>query len=517
LIVTSRREDYLAAVIQGHKEPIRMATVVELSHLQFPDDVEAYLARNIPRADANRWKGVRDSLLKARSRPLAKVLTNPLMLWLAGEAYRGKERTLGKLADQGRFANREAVQDHLLDQLIPIEFADNRRWTAPQAERWFAFLASDLGKTGSRDIAWWRLPEMTLGGRPVTFAIRGAILTAAAWCAAVWALHRLGNWYRSGEPLLLLHGPLGRRVAPIWTSLNPPVRLPTVVGTAIQSIPHEFALLELCAVTVALTSGALHTLHDIWQPSGATGYHINTTKIRPHRVFLSAAGALAAALAIVSVLIGVTAGSMPKNERSTFFASLFYGKTAAILIIVIFLWLLTCIVDPLTTERFVMDPGAAAVRSSKSLLLPSPDRALRLQQRHTLTILLWERTSRIGLVWLVFGSVIAVAYGAYELVAVSCRLSLGGRHSASDVFSDARLWLACTRRLPWRTMTFLAEAERLGILRLFGGVYRFRHIRLEQRLLMRHAPSRVGATDRAAAFDAGKEAPEVRESSPTDL
>jgi hypothetical protein len=161
--------------------------------------------------------------------------------------------------------------------------------------------------------------------------------------------------------------------------------------------------------------------------------------------------------------------------------------------------------------------GAAAVRSSKSLLLPSPDRALRLQQRHTLTILLWERTSRIGLVWLVFGSVIAVAYGAYELVAVSCRLSLGGRHSASDVFSDARLWLACTRRLPWRTMTFLAEAERLGILRLFGGVYRFRHIRLEQRLLIRHAPSRVGATDRAAAFDAGKEAPEVRESSPTDL
>jgi NACHT domain len=46
----------------------------------------------------------------------------------------------------------------------------------------------------------------------------------------------------------------------------------------------------------------------------------------------------------------------------------------------------------------------------------------------------------------------------------------------------ARIWLALRRRLPWRLMSFLADAHRRGVLRQAGAVYQFRHIELQERL-----------------------------------
>ncbi len=50
-------------------------------------------------------------------------------------------------------------------------------------------------------------------------------------------------------------------------------------------------------------------------------------------------------------------------------------------------------------------------------------------------------------------------------------------------FTIARGWLALRGRLPWRLMTFLADAHRRGLLRQAGGVYQFRHALLRERLL----------------------------------
>jgi len=49
-------------------------------------------------------------------------------------------------------------------------------------------------------------------------------------------------------------------------------------------------------------------------------------------------------------------------------------------------------------------------------------------------------------------------------------------------FQVARAWLAVTRRLPWRLMTFLADARQLGVLRQEGGTYHFRHAELREQL-----------------------------------
>jgi len=46
----------------------------------------------------------------------------------------------------------------------------------------------------------------------------------------------------------------------------------------------------------------------------------------------------------------------------------------------------------------------------------------------------------------------------------------------------ATLWLAPRRKLPWHVMKFLADAHELGVLRQVGGVYQFRHYRLQKAL-----------------------------------
>jgi hypothetical protein len=46
----------------------------------------------------------------------------------------------------------------------------------------------------------------------------------------------------------------------------------------------------------------------------------------------------------------------------------------------------------------------------------------------------------------------------------------------------ARTWLPLSRKLPWSVMTFLNDAHRRGVLRQAGGLYQFRHARLQHHL-----------------------------------
>jgi hypothetical protein len=50
-------------------------------------------------------------------------------------------------------------------------------------------------------------------------------------------------------------------------------------------------------------------------------------------------------------------------------------------------------------------------------------------------------------------------------------------------FAVARSYLAASRRLPWRFMTFLHDAHtNRGVLRQVGAIYQFRHVELQRRL-----------------------------------
>ena len=67
--------------------------------------------------------------------------------------------------------------------------------------------------------------------------------------------------------------------------------------------------------------------------------------------------------------------------------------------------------------------------------------------------------------------------------------------SASTTFHLAAGLRAAQRRLPWRIMGFLDDAYRLGLLRVVGPVYQFRHAELQDHLAPPHPSPAVVAAD----------------------
>jgi hypothetical protein len=77
---------------------------------------------------------------------------------------------------------------------------------------------------------------------------------------------------------------------------------------------------------------------------------------------------------------------------------------------------------------------------------------------------------------LLVATVGGVAYGSgYGFLA-------GLKYAASAWFTLSRCWFAARGSLPWQLMAFLEDAHRRGVLRQMGGVYQFRHLRLQDHL-----------------------------------
>jgi hypothetical protein len=92
----------------------------------------------------------------------------------------------------------------------------------------------------------------------------------------------------------------------------------------------------------------------------------------------------------------------------------------------------------------------------------------------------------ITIAWLWAGPEIAVAYGFLAVIATLAEVVLGGPSWAAQSYSEARIWLFACGRMPWRTLRFLADAHRRGVLRQTGAVYQFRHVRLQEHLAATH-------------------------------
>jgi hypothetical protein len=97
--------------------------------------------------------------------------------------------------------------------------------------------------------------------------------------------------------------------------------------------------------------------------------------------------------------------------------------------------------------------------------------------------------ARVGLMWLWSGSVFAVADGIRVALGLCVALLLGGVLAGAWArYVDGRLRLAALGWLPLRTLSFLEDAHRRGVLRQPGAVYQFRHIRLQQQLAAGYSP-----------------------------
>ncbi|MGH3929451.1 MAG: hypothetical protein ACRDTF_05685 [Pseudonocardiaceae bacterium] len=98
-----------------------------------------------------------------------------------------------------------------------------------------------------------------------------------------------------------------------------------------------------------------------------------------------------------------------------------------------------------------------------------------------------------GLVlWLVEGSVAGLTVGQVVLLGGLMFGLMAALMTGSGLLGDSRAWLyytlvarwlAVTGWLPWRLMGFLDDAYRLGLLRIVGPAYQFRHAELQDHLV----------------------------------
>jgi hypothetical protein len=101
-----------------------------------------------------------------------------------------------------------------------------------------------------------------------------------------------------------------------------------------------------------------------------------------------------------------------------------------------------------------------------------------------LTVLL---TSAVGLVTalvigLVSGLLVGGAVGGLLMGGLVAVILVEPGNRAWPAFLVASGWLAARHRLPWRLMAFLEDAYRLGLLRVAGSAYQFRHAELQDHL-----------------------------------
>ncbi|MCX5096375.1 NACHT domain-containing protein [Streptomyces sp. NBC_00365] len=131
--------------------------------------------------DRTRWATVGEALRQEPSSPLASVLSSPLMLSLARDAY--AHRDPAELLDRSRFPERVALERHLLNAYLTA-LAEGQGRTpvsdvGPVWHRWLAFLATVMSDNVESRFLPWLLAEKR-GPRHVFGSLRVMLLSGAA-------------------------------------------------------------------------------------------------------------------------------------------------------------------------------------------------------------------------------------------------------------------------------------------------------------------------------------------------
>lgn len=421
LILTCRTAEFELAVKDGR--PVAGAAVIELEPVPI-DDRLAYF-REGEAVGQSRWDKVAAAMRGGTDRELDEALSTPLMVSLARVVYQDDDP--GEILDRKRFPDRHAIEDRLLDALLPIAYgartshassivASTRmrnRWSEAQARRWLTFLAQDLTRRSTRDIAWWELY------RSVPWKVARIVFVLLI---AVWGFV------------------LAASLTIIAVSLSASLLIAPLVGIASG----------LTAMIPAFVGSIPDLPVDFHVHVGFGGYK----STRNEAIGIAISGALVPGIGVglltsfaVDPILGLLAGGV-------------CGILGALVV---------------GTVRWS--------RHTAWTTAPTPAVVLSADRRTTL------------IHWAVAGALLGVAVGVIlgrgHGTAVSLSTGLltavifGWGVSSGTAYAwfvTTRLWLCLRGQLPWRTMAFLEDAHRRGVLRQFGAVYQFRHGRLQDRL-----------------------------------
>ncbi|MEV0070919.1 BTAD domain-containing putative transcriptional regulator [Amycolatopsis sp. NPDC050768] len=456
LVLTCRSAEY-EQVTRESGTVMSSATVVRLEPVSRQEAITYLSARES--AGSDRWRPVAERLRRDPDGPLGRVLRTPLMVDLARIGYgRPGEDPAELLAAE----DAAALEAQLLDSFLPHAYAQvpqppgrnpktspSGRYTAAQANRWLGFLARHLERARSRDLAWWQLHRAVPAGTRAGLVgvLIALFFLATGWLsdgpalAAIYALSFGGAGYlthRFGRPPEPLRTEL--RFAGAAGKFAGRFAVGAVVGVLLGL---GWSLAPGLVVFLALVFGVVFAVH-VWlaKPVDASRVSSPATILRNERT-----GAIALSVSFL-VSGGLFDGIAFAFTAQTRFLPVLGGRFDLAL----------AIAGGLAGALFgfFMARGVAAVCyglagaiAGGQVFPPATDPVLPF--------------------------VVGVCFGGGIGLAVLVTRAWGN-------YFVHHLWLAATGRLPWRLMHFLDDAHRRGVLRQAGGVYQFRHARVQERL-----------------------------------
>jgi hypothetical protein len=526
LVLASRLAAYREAARPRDGSDAQLAGAAGVVVHRLDGDVAAdYLRASAGGPDsATRWDRLLPKLATNSALPAAQALTTPLMVSLArviynprpGESLATVRKDPGELLDPARFPTSTSVEKYLLDAFVPAAYRQEPD-LAERANRWLIFLARDLEKRlDPTSLAWWEISGAAPGALAglcvgVVAGIAGAIglaipdATGIGLIAAVLVglLVRQLARHGSGFARTLLGGLLGGHGSGLgWALLGG--LLGGLAGTllGLYGFPPLFGFHQTeplgPAVTGALAAAIAVVAMRSFQAGLAGGFagglaavlvstrHVSLGAQLVNGLGLGLACGCAAALAyhtqpagkfkwsLPGFMVGAAAG-ITMGYAVTLQAGVVRGLTVGLIAALV--------------GSFAMGVEAAP---ADPMSVPSPRNAL-LRDRNTF----WATAILAGLAIGLSTALgppyprgtgnpveFAVKLGIANTIAVG--LAAGFIKAAYGRFALGRWWLAAGHHLPWRLMTFLADAhEHRGVLRQTGSVYEFRHADLQHRLAHR--------------------------------
>lgn len=507
MVITSRVDEYATAVHGA--DVLKAAAVVELDELTL-DDLTAYLPRTT--AGGHRT-GIWDPILqRLRDEPqdpgsatLRRVLTNPLMVFLARTLYSdtpGHDPT--ELLDTHRFPTAPALHDHLLAEFVPAVYqtgqpdSTQRRWTVDRAQRYLTYLAHHLHRAGTPDLAWWQLRDtIPRWHRTLLFALVDGLVAGLVAGLAFG----LTDMLESGLTAALASG----LTVALTVGLTRGLRDQRLRGKP-RFLSHKFTIGLAVGLTVGfvvglvvglaggltlgLTDGLAYGLTAALMAGliglRSTGPQPTRTRLQIHDRVRFIAGRFAFWFVVgfvgglaVGLAYGLTAAvrdGLAARLVGGLVVGLTVGLTAGLAAAVVF--------------GLEAPVNAADVVSAAESLAWDRRNAIRKMIAAGLTGGLVD-----GLVGGLVGGLGAAVRGALVVGLTVGYVTVRPTSAWIYWLILVRGWLPLTGRLPWRVQAFLTDAYQRGVLRQTGAVYQFRHARLQDHLTT-ETPAAVPAADR---------------------
>ncbi|MEV6560519.1 NACHT domain-containing protein [Nocardia sp. NPDC051756] len=480
LVLTSRTAEYANAVTRA--DVITAAAVVTAQPLSAAAAAD-YLDVCLSPTRRRLWAAALEELHHTPEGRLATVCRTPLGVWLIRTVYIESGRDPAGLIDPTVHPDAEALRAHLFDALIPALIGTRRpdasganparphhEWEPEHARRWLSYLAVHL--RGRSDIRWWDIPagiprtaRLTIMalviGVPVGvyLGFNNALLTTLfgeRHRIGVWAMVFSGICGLVGATLvfgLLPPASRTRSLEPGYVSFRKRTRDPD----AARRIGNQMlkGLLVGIPLGLAFTGGMIQPWKGSssrWAYGGIAwlGYTIGTGM------------ALALIFGVVTWLRTPAADDRPRTPAASYRDS---RNLTLLPVVLAALAPIVMLLNPVSVVVVWIQNGLI------SQFIPNPVDGLdEFRAVYSFGPEDWRRT-------LIKAPFNCIVFGGVILTLV---VWFGER--AWFLFVTTTRWAVLTGKLPRRTMAFLDDAHRLGLLRTVGPIYQFRHAELQRYL-----------------------------------